>query len=70
MIFCEKHKFFFFRLNLPTIATKQQTTLNAPISRKEVLNAVKTLKNGKTPGPDVLVGNFIFYFIYINLVSC
>ena len=43
---------FFSQLSLPTISTEQQTNLNAPISREEVLNAIKTLQNGKSPGPD------------------
>lgn len=43
---------FFSHLNLPTLSTEQQANLNAPISREEVLSAIKTLKNGKAPGPD------------------
>lgn len=49
---------FFSQLSLPTISTKQQTNLNAPIFREEVLNAIKTLQNGKSPGPDGFSSEF------------
>ncbi len=42
----------FSQLSLPTISTEQQINLNAPISREEVLNAIKTLQHGKALGSD------------------
>lgn len=43
---------FFSQLNLPDISIKQQSDLNALILRGEVLKAIRTLQNGKAPGPD------------------
>lgn len=42
----------FSQLSLPTILSEQHSVLNAPISREEVINAIKTLQCGKAPGPD------------------
>lgn len=43
---------FFSQLSLPTISTEQQINLYTPISREDVLKAIKTLQNREAPGPD------------------
>ncbi len=40
MIFCSN-------ISLPAITEEQRIILNAPITREEVLNAIKMLQNGK-----------------------
>lgn len=49
---------FFSSLNLPCLSEEQKSTLDAPISKKEVLNAIKGLQSGKSPGPDGLSVEF------------
>lgn len=41
---------FFSQLNLSTISIEQQSDLNAPILREEVLKAIRTLQNGNPDG--------------------
>lgn len=55
----------FSQLSLPTISTEQQTNLNSPISRKEVLTAIKTLQNGKAPGPDQFCSEYYKEFCHL-----
>ena len=45
---------FFSSLNLQSLSEDQKSTLDAHISRKEVLGDIKGLKSGKVPGPDGL----------------
>lgn len=49
---------FFSTLNLPTLSEDQTSFLNAPITKKEVLEAIKSLQSGKAPGPDELSSEF------------
>lgn len=49
---------FFSTLNLPTLSEDQTSFLNAPISKKEVLEAIKSLQSWKAPGPDGLSREF------------
>ena len=35
--------------------------LNGPITKDEVIKAVKSLKNGKSAGPDGIIGELIKY---------
>ncbi len=45
-------------LSLPSLTEDQKSTLDAAISRKEVLDATKGLQSGKAPGPDGLSSEF------------
>ncbi len=49
---------FFSSISLPAITEEQRIILNAPITREEVLNAIKMLQNGKASGPDGLNSEF------------
>lgn len=49
---------FFSTLNLPTLSEDQLLPLNAPISKNEVLAAIKSLQSGKAPSPDGLSCEF------------
>lgn len=49
---------FFFTLNLPTLLKDHTYVLNAPISKKEVLEAINSLQSGKAPGSDGLSSEF------------
>lgn len=64
----KKMEDFFASLNLPCLSEEQKATLNAPISGKEVHDAIKGLKPGKSPGPDGLSAEFSkeFYDILID----
>lgn len=39
-------------LGIPNLSTAQQTVLETPISQTELLATVKSLFEGKSPGPD------------------
>ena len=54
----ERMNTFFSSLNLPSSSGDQKTSLEAPISKKEVLSAIKGLQSGKAPGPDGLSSEF------------
>lgn len=43
---------FFTLINLPTITEQQRHALNGPITKQELINAIKSLQNGKSPGLD------------------
>ena len=43
---------FFAQIDLPNLSEEQKTALNSPITKTEVIKAIKTLQNGKSPGPD------------------
>lgn len=49
---------FFSTLNLPCLSDEQKTALDAPISKTEVLDAIKGLQSSKSPGPDGLCVEF------------
>lgn len=42
----------FAQFVLPNLSEEQKTALNSPITKTEVIKAIKTLENGKSPGPD------------------
>ena len=71
---------FFNDLNLPTIKGQENSILEAPISEREIYQAVKELSSGKCPGED---GFSIEYYkcfqselspllckVYNNIVEC
>lgn len=43
---------FFAQFELPILSEKQKTILNSPITKTELIKAIKSLQNGKSPGPD------------------
>ena len=45
-------KAFLDQTNLPSLTEEQRELLNAPITREEVLEAIRSLQSGKAPGPD------------------
>ena len=58
---------YFVSLNFPTLSDDQKTSLEAPISKKEVFSAIKGLQSGKAPGPDGLSSEF--YKEFHNLLT-
>lgn len=54
----EKMNDFFSSLSFPSLSVDQKTSLQAPISKKEVLDAIKVLQSGKALGPDGLSSEF------------
>lgn len=54
----ENMEIFFSNLKLPCLSEEQRTCLDAPISEKEVLAAIKGLQSGKSHGPDGLSVEF------------
>lgn len=49
---------FFLSLNLPCLSEERRATLNAPLSKGEILSAIRGLQSGKSPGPDGLSVEF------------
>lgn len=43
---------FFNKLTLPSVPAEQNSLLGGEISNAEILQAIKSLKCNKTPGPD------------------
>lgn len=43
---------FFTQFDLPNLSEEQKTALNSPITKTEVFKAIKSLRSGKSPGPD------------------
>ena len=41
--------------------------LNLPLSREEILNAIKQLKNNKGPGQDKMINKFFIHGVHILL---
>ena len=39
-------------MNLPTLSEEQRSDLCRPITEQEVLESIKSLRSGKSPGPD------------------
>ena len=48
----ELRKSFLDQISLPSLTEKQRELLNRPVTREEVLDAIRTLQSGKAPGPD------------------
>lgn len=53
---------FFSSLELPSLSEGHRLTLDAPITRKEVLDAIKGLQSSKVPGSDGLRSEFFKEF--------
>lgn len=49
---------FFDKLSFPSVPTELNTSLGEEISSIEIMQAIKTLKNNKTPGPDGFISEF------------
>lgn len=49
---------FLSKCNLPTLAQKDRTLLDADLTCPELINIIRSLKNGKSPGPDGLCNEF------------
>ncbi len=48
----ELRKSFLDQISLPSLTEEQRELLNRPVTREEVLDAIRTLQSGKAPGPD------------------
>lgn len=53
---------FFRGLNIPSLSPNQISDLDKPISQQEIIDAIKSLQKGKSPGPDGLPGEFYTTF--------
>ena len=51
--------------NLPKLSQIQKTRINSPITNQEIIDAIKKLKIGKTPGPDGISTGYYKYGIFI-----
>ncbi len=51
-VLADSYNSFLNRIKLASLSGEQQADLNKPITREEVLEAIKSLKGGKAPGPD------------------
>lgn len=49
---------FLNKLNLPKLSVSQQEDLDLPISSQEILDAIKALPSGKSPGQDGFTAEF------------
>uniref|UniRef100_A0A803KEP9 Reverse transcriptase domain-containing protein n=1 Tax=Xenopus tropicalis TaxID=8364 RepID=A0A803KEP9_XENTR len=45
-------KAYIHKTNIPKLSLEQQTLLDTPITKEEILLAIKSSKSGKAPGPD------------------
>lgn len=43
---------FLERLTLPELTDEQRDQIDAPIADLEIMEAIRSMKNGKSPGPD------------------
>ena len=57
--------YFFDNLTLPSVTTAQNSLLSGEISDAEILEAIKSLKCNKTPGPDGYISEFYKKFALI-----
>ncbi len=55
-------EFFFGSCNVPKLSQDQKESLEQPITINEISKAVKSMKNGKTPGSDGLTTDFYKFF--------
>lgn len=53
---------FFKNLDMPSISVKFRNVLDNPITAEELSTAIKTLQNGKSPGPDGFPSEFFKKF--------
>lgn len=58
---------FFGKCNLPTLSEMDRKELGSEITVKDISETVKSLKSGKTPGPDGLSNEF--YKTFNNIIS-
>lgn len=49
---------FLEKVNLPTLMTEQQESLNRPLTIEEIETVINNLPSGKSPGPDGCTGEF------------
>lgn len=49
-------------IDIPVLTAKYRDALDAPISVEELLKALKPLQSGKTPGPDGIPVEFLYFF--------
>lgn len=50
----ETMQLFLNKCNLPSLNQEERNSLDAEVSHREILATIKSLKNGKSPGPDGL----------------
>lgn len=53
---------FFSKFNLPTIDNKSAQNLEKPFSKEEIMKAIASMQNGKSPGPDGFPSEFLKKF--------
>jgi hypothetical protein len=51
---------------MPKLSTEQKKCCDKPILEIEILNSIKNMANGRTPGPDGLPADF-YKFFWINI---
>lgn len=51
---------FLSSLQIPKLNNKVRMDLNKPLTSSEILQAIKSFKNGKAPGPDRFSAEFFF----------
>lgn len=49
---------FFENLTVPTVSEEQNSNLSADISTSEIITAIKSMQNNKSPGPDAYTVEF------------
>ena len=49
--------------NVPKLSNEHSRSLNGQITNQEALNALKGMKNDKSPGPDGYTNNFYKFFL-------
>lgn len=62
-----KYHSFLENCNLPSLNEGERDELGAEITTKDIVETIKSLKSGKTPGPDGL--NNEFYKKFNDLIS-
>ena len=53
---------FLDKLNLPKLSSTQQEALDLPFSSQEILDAIKALPAGKSPGQDRFTAEFFTFY--------
>ena len=59
----EKIEKYLNKQNLPKLSQTQQAIINSPITNQEIIDDLKKLKIGKTPGPDGISAGYYKYFL-------